>query len=124
MQFSVPQGSVQGAFKFITYTSTFPEVIKDLTLSSFANDHSLRKAFSPHKTNYEHNTIATIEETMLKVKSWMDVVCLKLNGSEIEFIYFRSQQLLQKCNAENIKVINETITRSDKVKYLGGIPDR
>ena len=34
-----------------------------------------------------------------------------------------SQQLLQKCNAENIKVINETIARSDKVKYLGGTLD-
>ena len=27
MQFSVPQESVQGAFLFIAYTSTFPEVI-------------------------------------------------------------------------------------------------
>ena len=53
MQFSVPQGSVQGAFLFITYTSTFHEVISYLTLNSFANDYSLRKAFSPHQTNNE-----------------------------------------------------------------------
>ena len=119
MQFSIPQGSIQGAFLFIACTSTFPEVIKDLTLSSFADDHMLRKAFSSHQTTDEHNTIATIEKTMLKVKSWMDAVCLKLNESKTEFIYFRSQQLLQKCNAENIKVINETIIRSDKVKYQG-----
>ena len=77
MQFSIPQGSVQGAFLFIVYVSTFPKVIKDLTLSSFADDHKLRKAFSPHQTNDEHNTIATIEKTKLKVKSWMDAVCLK-----------------------------------------------
>ena len=93
MQFSVSKGSVQGAFIFIAYTSTFPEIIKDLTLSSFTNDHSLRKAFNPHQNNDEHNTIATIEETMLEVKSWMDAVCLKLNESKTEFIYFRSQQL-------------------------------
>ena len=62
IQFSVPHRSVQGAFLFIVYTSTFPEVIKDLTLSSFADDHSLRKAFSPHQTKDEHNTIATIEK--------------------------------------------------------------
>ena len=68
----------------------------------------------------DDNTIATIEKTMLEVKSWMDAVCLNLNESKTEFIYFGSQQLLQKCNAENIKVINETIPRSDKVKYLGG----
>ena len=95
-------------------------MIKDLTLSSFANDHSLKKAFSLHQTNDEHNTIATIEKTMLEVKSWMDAVCLKLNESKTEFIYFGSQQLLQMCNAENVKVINETITRSVKVKYIGG----
>ena len=55
---------------------------------------------------------------MLEVKSWMDDVCLKLNESKTEFIYFGSQQLLQKCNTENIMVINETITRCDKVRYL------
>ena len=123
MQFSVPQGSVQGAFLFMAYTSTFPEVIKDLTLGSFANDHSLRKAFSPHQSNDEQNTIATIEKTMLAVKSWMDAVCLKLNKSKTEFIYFRSQQQLERCNTENIQVINGTIARSDKVKYLGGTLD-
>ena len=74
-------------------------------------NHSLRKAFSPHQTNDENNTITTIEKTMLEVKSWMDAVCLKLNKSRIEFIYFGSKQLLQNCNVENIKVINETITR-------------
>ena len=48
MQLSIPQGSAEGTFLFMAYTSTFPEVIKDLTLSSFADDHSLKKAFSPH----------------------------------------------------------------------------
>ena len=58
---------------------------------------------------------------MMEVKSWMDVVCLKLNESKTEFIYYGSQQLLQKCNTENIMVINKTISRCDKVRYLGGI---
>ena len=50
----------------------------------------------------------------------MDAVHLKCNKWKTEFIYFESLQLLQKCNAENIKAINETITRCDKAKYLGG----
>ena len=81
MQFRVPQGSVQGAFLFITYASAFPEVIKDLTLSSFAYDHSCRKTFSPHQTKNKVNTIVTIEKTMLEVKAWMDTIHLKLNES-------------------------------------------
>ena len=60
---------------------------------------------------------------MLKVKSRMNAVHLKLHELKTEFIYFRTQQLLQKCNAENIKVINETITKSNNVKYLGGTLD-
>ena len=66
MQFSIPQGSIQEAFLFITYTSTFPEVIKDLTLSSFANDHSLRKAFSPHQTNDEQTPLQQLRKQCSK----------------------------------------------------------
>ena len=87
--------------------------MNDLALRRSADDH-------PHQINDEDNTITTIEKTMLKAKSWMDAVHLKPNESKTEFIYFGSQQLLQKCNAENINVINEIITRSDEVKYLGG----
>ena len=64
--------------------------------------------------------VAAIEKSMLEVKFWMDAVCLKLNESKMEFIYLGSQQLLQKCNKENI-VISETIARCDQVRYLGGI---
>ena len=39
----------------------------------------------------------------------------------MEFIYFGSHQLLEMYNTENIIVINEKITRCDKVRYLGGI---
>ena len=53
----------------------------------------------------------------------MDTVHLKLNESKTEFIYSASQQLLQNHNTENIIVINEKITRCDKARYLGGIPN-
>ena len=40
MNFSMPQGSVQGAFLFIAHASTIQEVVKeDLTLTGFADDH-------------------------------------------------------------------------------------
>ena len=44
INFSVPQGSVQGAFLFIAYASSIQEVVKkDLTLTGFADDHSICK---------------------------------------------------------------------------------
>ena len=47
LDYSVPQGSIQDAFLFISYASTLDETIKDLTLTVFANDHSIRKTFKP-----------------------------------------------------------------------------
>ena len=43
---SVPQGSIQGAFLFISYASTLDEIVKDLKLNGFADDHSVRKPSS------------------------------------------------------------------------------
>ena len=44
MEFSIPQGLVQGAFPFTAYASTIQAVIKeDLTLNGFADDHLLRR---------------------------------------------------------------------------------
>ena len=39
LDYSVPKGSIQGAFLFISYASTLDEPVKDFTLSGFANDH-------------------------------------------------------------------------------------
>ena len=52
MEFSIPQGSVQGAFPFIAYASIIQDVIKEyLTLNGFDDDHSLRRPFNPNQTN-------------------------------------------------------------------------
>ena len=46
MEFSVPQGSTQGAFLFISYASTLDEVVpNDLQLNGFADVHSIQKDF-------------------------------------------------------------------------------
>ena len=86
LEFSVPQGSTQGAYLFISYASTLDEVIpKDPQHNRYADDHSIQKCF---KLKDESATIAAIESTMLDVKYWMDAVCLKMNESKTEFIYF------------------------------------
>ena len=70
---SVPQGSCVGASIFNLYCSTLHEIIpKDLTLSSFADDHSMRKSFKAGSSMDETETIQTLEGCMLNIKSWMD----------------------------------------------------
>ena len=96
LEFSVPQGSTQGAYLFISYASTLNEVIpKDLQLNGYADDHSIWKCF---RIEDELNTITTIESTILDVKHWMDAVCLKMNESKMEFIYLGSKKMQYQHN--------------------------
>ena len=84
------------------YLPQFNEVLpKDLQLSGYADDHSIWKCF---KIEDELNTMATIESTMLDVKNWMDAVCLKMNESQTEFIYFGSKQMLKRCNISMVNI--------------------
>ena len=123
MNFSIPQGSVQGTFLFLAYASTIQEVVKkDLTLTGFADDHSICKQFKSG-TRQEQNTIAVLESSLKNIKAWMDAVRLKLNESKTKFIYFGSEQQLLKCSENTIRVINEIIDRCSTVWYLGGYLD-
>ena len=122
LDYSVPQGSVQGAFLFLAYASTLNLVVQPsgLELNGFVDDHSIRTTFKPSKLDHkdELDTIATIESTTLDIKSWMDQVQLKLNESKTEFIYFGWPSQLGKCVATTIDVNGETIARSNITKYL------
>ena len=95
---------------------------EDLTLTGFADDHSICKQLKSG-TRQEQDTITTLESTLKYIKAWMDAVRLKLNESKTEFIYFGSGQQLSKCSENTIKVINETIDRCSTVRYLGGYLD-
>ena len=123
LDYSVCQGSVQGAYLFIAYASMFDLVVQPsgLELNGFADDHSICNTFKPSKLDHkeELDTITTIESTMLDIKSWMDQVCLKLNESKTEFIYFGWPSQLGKCVATTMDVNGEIITRSNVTKYLG-----
>ena len=77
LDYSVPQGSVQGAFLFIAYASTLDQIVdSQLTLNGFADDHSVRLAFKPSKLDHkeELDTIAIMEKSMQDIKVWMDQV--------------------------------------------------
>ena len=100
MDFSIPQGSVQGVYLFIAYASAIQDIINDnLTLNGFADDHSTQKPFRTNQitstgTTDEHDTITMIEKSMLNIKAWMDTVRFKLNESKTEYIHFGSRQEL------------------------------
>ena len=129
MDFSVPQGSTQGAYLSICYASTLNQIVsKSLTLNGFADDHSIRKSFRPTapKTNSssvntnEDDTITIMQNSMLNIKSWMDAVKLKLNETKTEFIYFGGKHQLAKTRRHTININGKTIQCINKIKYLWG----
>ena len=123
LDYSVPQGPVQGAFLFIAYAPTLNLVVQPCGLkpNGFADDCSVHTTFKPSELDHkeELDTTAIIESIMLDIKSWMDQVCLKLNEAKTEFIYFGWPSQLGKCATTIIDVNGETITRSNVTKYLG-----
>ena len=109
-----------GANIFNLYCSPLQEVIpKDLELSGFADDHSVRKHFKAGSMQQELKTKATIELCMLNIKQWMDTVRLKMNPSKMEFIYFVSKPQLTKCLVEDLNMAGDLVVRSHSIKYLG-----
>ena len=71
LDYSVPQGSIQGTFLFISYDSTLDELVMQLTLNGFAGDHSVRGTFKSNKLGHkdELESIAIIESSMLAINS-------------------------------------------------------
>ena len=65
LDYSVPQGSIQGAFLFVAYASTLDEIVDStkLELNGFVDDHSVRSSFKPSKLDHkeEMDTIAIME---------------------------------------------------------------
>ena len=65
---SVPQGSCAGVSIFNLYCLTLHEIVpRDLTLSGFADDHSVRKSFKAGSDTDETETIHTLEGCMLNI---------------------------------------------------------
>ena len=125
LDYSVPQSSIQGAFLFNSYASTLDEIVKDLTLSGFADGHTVRKTFKPNWLDHQQelSTIAIIEKSMLDIKSWMDAMQLKMNDSKTEFIYFGGPRQLEKFIVNKINVNGEMIQRSYITRHLGAYLD-
>ena len=120
---SVPQGSCSGAYFFIIYTSTLFEVVNDVQLFGFADDHILNDTFQAGNRTLEMNTIVTLEDTHSYTKDWMGAVKLKMNPDKTEFIYFGHKQQLNKCLISSIYVTGDMIKHTECIRYLGGFLD-
>ena len=120
---SVPQGSCSGAYFFIMYAATLFEIVQEVDLFRFADDHILINTFKAGDRLSEMNSIINLENALINTKTWMDDVKLKMNPDKTEFIYFGFRTQISKCLINSIDVVGDEIERSGVIRYLGGFLD-
>ena len=87
---SVPQGSVGGPILFNFYCSTITSAIDEgrgIELGAFADDHNLRKKFTPALPDNEKEALQTMEFSLDGIIEWMNRNCLKINPTKTELMY-------------------------------------
>ena len=138
MNFSVPQGSVAGQVLYLAYACMLEEVLqkqnamknqstngtlnwsqKYIGLYGFADDHAVKKEFTPTKVDDESQCLSSLEQCLVNIKAWMDSNRLKMNNSQTKFILFGSRSQLTKCTTEVIDVNGTEVPRSECICYLG-----
>ena len=108
VNFSVPQGSINGSVFFTCYSSSLNTcVTEDQTIIGYADDQSICTSFKPGVTASESTAIQGLTSTMATVKHGMQANRLKMNDEISEFIVFGGSNQLPKCNT-NVLSIGDT----------------
>ena len=121
IDFSVPHGSILGPILYTCYASTLQELFTSYnSLSGNADDHSFIKSFSP----IDHNILTELELDIKYISDCMYQNHLKINNAKTEFIAFGSRSGLKKQYLSEIKVGNDVVIGSEKIRFLGITLDR
>ena len=141
LEYSVSQGSCLGPVAYLLHASLMEEVIaspehpapnnpverlptaEKIDLHGYADDHGIKQKF---ELICDKETVSTksLNDSLTRIKSWMDLNRLKLNNAKTEYIQFGSRQQLAKCMCDCIDVNETIVSRSDFIKYLGANLDR
>ena len=119
INFSVPQGSINGPIYFTCYSSTLKTCVPPkIQLVGYADDHTIYSGYRAGDT-VDDDALSRISQTLTDTKDWMLQNRLKMNDEKTEFIVFGSRQSLAKCNVSEIVVGDCLVSRSSVVTLLG-----
>ena len=119
--FSVPQGTCLGLFLYVAYAGTLEDILEpsEGDLTGFADDHALCKSFNPSVHGNQEDTTESLQNSLSKIKRWMDSCKLAMNIAKTELVIFSVRAQLAKTNISSIDVMGDVVDRSMVVKYLG-----
>ena len=119
--FSVPQGSCLGPFLYLAYTGTLEDILEpsEGDLTGFADDHTLCKSFNPSVHGNQEDTIESLQNSLSKIKRWMDSSKLAMNTAKTELVIFGARAQLAKTNISSIDVTGDVVERSMVVIGVG-----
>jgi hypothetical protein len=115
----VPQGSVLGPILFVLYTKPLTSIIKrhSVTPHSFADDSQLQRSAPPNEIP---QLIASMQDCISDVRSWMNSNQLKLNEDKTEVMIVSSVQMSHRLNIPDTMEVGDcSVPFSTKVKNLG-----
>ena len=101
--------------------STLDDYITDVNKLGYADDHCLYASFNANNRDKEHHSILILENSLEKVKEWIDLNKLKMNDTKTEAILVGNSIQLKKCETTCIRVGTGNIEFQQCIKYLGVI---
>ena len=112
----VPQGSCSGANNFVAYCAPIEDIVKEpVSISSYADDHSLHHTFNPNSSVDESQCVGDLQISVQDIANWMTSMRLKLNCDKTELILFGYRQQLLKCKTGEMELDGNLIPISQYV---------
>ena len=113
----VPQGSILGPLLFIIYLNDLPLVVRNLTVSCYADDTAI------YYSDQDVDVITrNLEEDLGCIDYWLKANKLSLNVNKTQAMCFATQYYRQDTRL-NVTLRNRPIEQVEQYKYLGIILD-
>ena len=127
LRYGVPQGSVLGPLLFLIYILPIGSVIRKygMKLHIYADDTQIYVSICPTSADGVKSAVATLEQCVNEVQTWMSHNFLKLNAEKTEVIVFGFHAQLAKFNLSSVNIAGIDIpVLGNPVKNLGVMFDR
>ena len=121
---SVPNGSVLGALKFVTYTEDLPVVIQRIAID-YHLYAGITQLFDEPPITSIAASISNIQHCVVAVHAWCSAKRLQLNPLKFEIIWFGTQATLKRRENTNLclHVGTDTVAPSNVLRNLGVLLD-